>query len=106
MFRLNDFALRLGVIAASILLSAAPGSAADKEERPSTSSRQVVPEAASPGSGSSGELLSEKLRRQDGVLRPPTGIDPEMTQKPPPEGKTPIIRPPGTPGDEQGVDPK
>jgi hypothetical protein len=107
MSSLSEFALRIGVVAASILLVAGPGSAAEKDALPpSTPSRQIVPEAASPRSGSSDEPLSDKLQRQDGVLRPPAGIDPEITQKPPAEGKTPVIRPPGTPSGDQGVDPK
>lgn len=107
MSRVSDVALRFALIAASILVVAAPGGAAEPDALPpQTPSRQTVPEAASPGSGGSGEPLSDKLHRQDGVIRPPAGIDPEMTQKPPAVGKTPIIPPPGTPGGEQGVDPK
>jgi hypothetical protein len=107
MSRLSDFAVRIALIAASILLASAPGSAAEPDSLPpQTPSRQTVPEAASPESGGSGEPLSDKLHRQDGVIRPPAGIDPEMTQKPPAVGKTPIIPPPGTPGGEQSVDPK
>ena len=106
MSRLSKFALRIGFVAASMLLVAVPGSAAEKDVLPpSTPSRQTVPEAAS-GSGSADEPLSDKLQRQGGVIRPPAGIDPEMTQKPPAEGKTPVIRPPGTPGGDQSVQPK
>jgi hypothetical protein len=106
MFRLSDAIIRCGTIAA-VLLIAVPAGAVDKEALPpSTPSHQTVPEADSPKSGGSGEPLSDKLDRQDGVLRPPGGIDSAMPQKPPAEGKTPVIRPPGTLGGEQGIQPK
>jgi hypothetical protein len=97
----------IGFIAASMLLVVAAANAAEKDELPpQTPSRQTVPEAPSPGSGGSAEPLSEKLDRQHGVIRPPAGIDPGMTQTPPAVGKMPVIPPPGTPGGEQGVQPK
>jgi len=107
MSRLSDPIIRFGTVAAVLLLVAASAGAADKEALPpSTPSHQTVPESAPSGSGGSGEPLSDKLERQGGVLRPPGGIDSGITQKPPAEGKTPVIRPPGTPGGEQGVEPK
>jgi len=107
MSRLSQLTLRFGTLAAILLLLAAPAIAADKEALPpSTPSHQTIPEAAPPGSGGSGEPLSDKLHRQGGVLQPPGGIDPAMTQDPPAEGKMPVIRPPGTPGGEQDVQPK
>ena len=107
MSRPSDRVVPISLIAASVLLVAAAASAAEKDELPpQTPSRQTVPEAASPGSGGSAEPLSDKLHRQDGVIRPPSGIDPDMTKAPPATGKMPVIPPPGTPGGEQGVDPK
>jgi hypothetical protein len=106
MSRLSQLAIRVGFVAASAFAVAAQAGAAAENEPAAKSSRRTVPEAASPGSGGSAEPLSDKLHRQDGVIRPPSGIDPEMTQKPPPVGKTPVIPPPGTPGGEPGVDPK
>ena len=58
-----------------------------------------VPEAP-PGS------LSDKLRRQQGVIDPPKGIDPEMPKPPPEEGKMRIIPPPASPGGRLDVQPK
>jgi hypothetical protein len=56
-----------------------------------------------------GESLSERLDRTDGVIRPPSNIVPQMPQARPPApdpGTTPVIPPPGTPGGNQGVEPK
>jgi hypothetical protein len=54
------------------------------------------------------EPLSKKLDKNEGVLKPPHGIDPEI-HKAPPEStgdKMPIIVPPGEPGGDQSVQPK
>jgi hypothetical protein len=74
-----------------------------------TLSPQTVLDSVEPGiSGSSSEPLSDRLDRSRGVLRPPGGIDPGLTQSPPPSGpnSTPEIPPPGTPGGKPDVNPK
>jgi hypothetical protein len=53
----------------------------------------------------SGENLSNKLARTDGVLCPPD-VDPEMKAPTPPVGKMPVIPPPGSPGGDPSVQPK
>jgi hypothetical protein len=76
---------------------------------PETPTHQKVPEADDPGiSGSSMEPLSDRLNRSRGVLRPPGGIDPGLTQSPPSTGtrSMPVIPPPGTRGDESQINPK
>lgn len=52
--------------------------------------------------------LSKKLDKNDGVLKPPKGIDPEIHQKPPKStgDKMPVIIPPGEPGGDQSIQPK
>jgi hypothetical protein len=52
-----------------------------------------------------GENLSDKLARTDGVLCPPN-VDPDIRQPAPGGGKTPVIPPPGSPGGDQSVQPK
>jgi hypothetical protein len=54
------------------------------------------------------EPLSEKLDKQQGVLKPPSGVDPGMHKQPPATtgDKMPIIVPPGEPGGDQSVQPK
>lgn len=73
-------------------------------EAPSTAPQ--TPEAK-PGDKSN-EPLGEKLDKNEGVLKPPHGIDPQI-HKAPPEStgdKMPIIVPPGEPGGDQSVQPK
>ena len=84
-------------------------SVADTLEAPAeTPSHRMLPEAGVPGSGSSTEPLSDRLDRSRGMLRPPGGIDPGLTQSPPSTGprSTPVIPPPGTRGDEGEINPK
>jgi len=50
--------------------------------------------------------LSDRLAAGNGVLCPPSGIDPEIRAPTPDVGKTPVIPPPGTPGGDQSIQPK
>jgi hypothetical protein len=57
--------------------------------------------------GQSREPLGDKLARSDGVLCPPSGVDPEIRAPTPDSGaKTPVIPPPGSPGGDPNVRPK
>lgn len=58
-------------------------------------------------SGTTG-TLSDKLEKTEGVIKPPTNVDPGIAAKPPVSdpGTTRIIRPPGSPGGDQSVQPK
>ena len=62
----------------------------------------------STSSTGSGESLSERLGRTDGVIRPPTSLNPDMAVRPPvPDpGTTPVIPPPGSPGGNPDLAPK
>lgn len=68
---------------------------------------QTVPQAGQgTGSGSS-EPLGDRLDRSNGIIRPPAGVDPGLTQPPPQSGsRTPVIPPPGTPGGKSDLNPK
>ena len=61
-----------------------------------------------PSETGSTNTLSDKLERTDGVIRPPENASPDITvQAPVPDpGTTPVIRPPGSAGGNQQVDPK
>lgn len=55
--------------------------------------------------GTTGESLSEKLARTDGVICPPN-VDPDIRAPAPGGGRTPVIPPPGGPGGDPTVRPK
>jgi hypothetical protein len=79
----------------------------NKDQSPGPTAPQTVPEDPAT-SGSSTERLSDKLDRSDGVIHPPGGVDPEMTQAPPRVGSKsmPVIPPPGSSGSKHGINPK
>jgi hypothetical protein len=52
------------------------------------------------------EPLGDKLARSDGVLCPPTGVDPEIRAPTPETGNMPVIPPPGSPGGDPTIRPK
>ncbi|MGY4303394.1 hypothetical protein ACVIJ6_000637 [Bradyrhizobium sp. USDA 4369] len=56
--------------------------------------------------GRAGEPLGEKLAKTNGVLCPPSGVDPEMHAPTPEGGTTPVIPPLGSPGGNPNVQPK
>jgi hypothetical protein len=64
----------------------------------------VAPEGST--TGQRNEPLGDKLARSDGVLCPPTGVDPEIRAPTPDAGNTPVIPPPGSPGGDPAVRPK
>jgi hypothetical protein len=53
-----------------------------------------------------GQALADKLARSDGVLCPPSGVDPEIRAPAPDGGRMPVIPPPGSPGGDPTVRPK
>jgi hypothetical protein len=61
-----------------------------------------------PSETGSTNSLSDKLEQSDGVIRPPANASPDITVPAPvPDpGTTPVIRPPGSPGGNQQLDPK
>jgi hypothetical protein len=52
-----------------------------------------------------GQNLSDRLARTEGVLCPPN-VDPEIQAPTPDVGRTPVIPPPGTPGGDPTLRPK
>jgi len=51
--------------------------------------------------------LSDKLARSNGVICPPSHVDPDMKQPPPQSGgNMPVIPPPGSPGGNEQILPK
>jgi hypothetical protein len=65
----------------------------------------TTPEGSTVGCASS-EPLGDKLAKSDGVMCPPSGVDPEIRAPTPETGNTPVIPPPGSPGGDPTVRPK
>ena len=79
-------------------------------QTPPSAPENAKPEAApAPPEGKSpNEPLSKKLDDNEGVLKPPEGVDPKMNKGAPAKSgdKMPVIIPPGEPGGDQSVQPK
>ena len=106
-------------IALSVALFAGAAHAQDRpqalpQERPPA----VDPKACAPGdrlqagapspsapASTTGESLSDRLARTDGVICPPN-VDPGIRMPTPEAGNTPVISPPGSPGGDPSVRPK
>jgi hypothetical protein len=71
-----------------------------------TAQGNIAPSDTTTGQGT--EPLGDKLAKSDGVLCPPSGVDPEMHAPMPNTGgaNTPVIPPPGSPGGDPSVRPK
>lgn len=52
------------------------------------------------------EPLSDELARSNGVICPPSELDPDIHVPAPGGGRTPVIPPPGSPGGDPSVQPK
>ena len=107
-----------------VLLAGSPAPVAAQTTSPSAdvpAQRGADPKACAPGerlqmengsartpggAATTGENLSDKLARTEGVLCPPANVDPEIHEQPPAGGRTPVIPPPGSPGGDPTVRPK
>ena len=104
--------LALGLVAAVAGLSPTGARAqtpAPNEPTPDSSTpTDPRQDPRSTGSTRSGESLSDRLGRSEGVIRPPPTLNPNMAVRPPvPDpGTTPVIPPPGSPGGNPEVEPK
>ena len=109
------------VVISSLLLSVATASAQAPPSAPQAVPVQgtvrcapVQPQGPGAGTGApsqqttgqSREPLSDRLAQSDGVMCPPNEVDRQMPKRPPDEGKTPVIPPPGSPGGDPTVRPK
>jgi hypothetical protein len=71
---------------------------------PTTPRSNIAPESGTVGQAS--EPLGDKLAKSNGVLCPPSGVDPQMRAPTPDAGNTPVIPPPGSPGGNPNLQPK
>ena len=72
--------------------------------RPAPRRGTIAPEGGTTGQAS--DALSDQLAKSDGVLCPPSDVDPQMRAPTPDAGNTPVIPPPGSPGGNPNVRPK
>jgi hypothetical protein len=111
-------------VAVAVITAPATGAAQapPKQKAPiAPKTEQLDPNACAPNSGSRatvgkggdidvkkppGRNLSDQLARSDGVICPPTHVDPEIKAPTPPGGPMPVIPPPGSPGGDPSVQPK
>ena len=112
------------IILASLLIAASGSAIAQAPPAPATPPQQTAPpspqhaancmpqdrpnrQADGTTTGQSREPLGDRLAKSDGVLCPPSGVDPDM-HAPAPDtgGNTPVIPPPGSPGGDPTVRPK
>ena len=93
------FLLATGVAAAQTTPNV-PGPAARAPCAPHGGSGGTV------GSGESGPNLSDKLASSNGVICPPSNVDPDMQKPAPGGGRMKVIPPPGGPGGDQNTVPK
>lgn len=105
------FAVVLMPLSAAAQAPANPPSAQAPAPAANCAPSRAVPEQGtiiSPDAttGQAREPLGDKLARNDGVLCPPAGVDPDMRAPAPDVGKTPVIPPPGSPGGDPTVRPK
>jgi hypothetical protein len=52
------------------------------------------------------QTLSDHLAQSGGVICPPPAVDPAIKAPTPETGNMPVIKPPGSPGGDQSVQPK
>jgi hypothetical protein len=78
----------------------APG---ERLETPGPKGRESAP---SDTTGQADNTPSERLGRTDGVLCPPSNVDPKIRAPTPDAGTLQVIPPPGTPGGKSDIRPK
>jgi hypothetical protein len=102
-----------------VLCAAAAAAGAQAPPAPATPPQATAPPsspntadcAPNKGSGAtvgqSGEALGDKLAKSNGVLCPPSDVDPQMRAPTPDNSaKMRVIPPPGTPGGNPNLQPK
>ncbi|UGX95477.1 hypothetical protein G6321_00010140 [Bradyrhizobium barranii subsp. barranii] len=114
------------IILASLLITASGSVIAQAPPRPATPPQATAPPSAQHAAncmpqdrpnratapdgttiGQSREPLGDKLAKSDGVLCPPSGVDPDMhAPAPSTDGAMPVLPPPGSPGGDPTVRPK
>ncbi len=97
---LAGIALALFTLASAGAQSRPPAEPPNPQGKPGREPAPALPETRP------GESLSDRLDRQDGVLRPPSTGTPENVITPKDPGRIRVIPPPGSPQGDPEVQPK
>src|SRR5436305_446651 len=109
-----------------VLMMASGAASAQAPPTAATPAQQTAPPAPAPASncaptkpvpprgsialegttGQRAEPLGDQLAKSDGVLCPPSGVDPEIRAPTPETGDKAVVPPPGSPGGDPKVRPK
>jgi hypothetical protein len=113
---MRRYASRLVVSPVLVLLGGGIAAAQTPSIPPASPPAQAAPSgppACSPNAGSSTDAsgqsnsnLSDRLASQNGVICPPTDVDPQMRVPPPGGGRMLVVPPPGAPGGDPNTVPK
>ena len=95
---------------AGALLLTAPSQCSAQAQSPKAPETAPQAPSATPDQKppANGEPLSKRLEKNEGVLKPPSGVDPKIHKEPPggTGDRMPVIVPPGEPGGNQNIQPK
>lgn len=93
---------------AGVLLPTVPSQCSAQTQTPKAAEEAQPPSTPDQKPPASDESLSKKLDKNEGVLTPPSGVDPKIHKEPPTEtgDRMPVIVPPGEPGGNQDIQPK
>jgi hypothetical protein len=103
---------RYAAISASLFLLGTGVAAAQTAQPDPANPNSAAQAPCTPGTGSGGTVgsgganLSDKLASSNGVICPPSNVDPEMQKPAPGGGRMKVIPPPGGPGGDQSTIPK
>lgn len=91
---LSGLALALGLAGAALAQDPSVPQRGQDSDPKLPPPQEQVPEKIRPETGN-GRNLSDKLEQSDGVIKPPSGVDPEIKTVPPdPDpGNMPVIKP-------------
>ena len=106
------------LVLTTVLLPGLDAASAQAPPTPKTPPQQTAPPAPPQSAdcapsgkdgqttGQAGRPLGDRLAESNGVLCPPTSIDPAIRAPAPDVGKMPVIPPPGSPGGDPSIRPK
>lgn len=104
----NSLSLTVAAALVGVALLTVPSECSAQVSAPTASETPSPAPDQKPPVNNNNEPLGKKLNETDGVLTPPSGVDPKIHKDPPAEtgDRMPVIVPPGEPGGNQNIQPK